>query len=329
MKATWISILLVACFVAPPIVLPLAAKDHGISVKYDGGSLPSIKVGTELKLYVERDQVRFEAGKKDEPVVIQASSITEISYGQGAKKHYVGLTWADEEHIGGLALQCNKKDYRGVLAALEGVSGKQAVNSDTMTVKNGSAPKPADPTRPATNSEAHTRQEGRASADAPNQPGLYALVSSGLEHIVGRVTSFERSGSRLASAATVGIVPSRVNIQIAGARARITVGARPIFYYRTPEHQDIGGLDLVLTRMTVNGERRQFEVAANGLWRGSSGVSVRHQIAYDAIEVAPGLYKLTPAHELEKGQYAFYLLRGREHASTKAGQGFVFDFQVA
>jgi hypothetical protein len=29
-----------------------------------------------------------------------------------------------------------KNDYRGVLAALEGVTGKKAVNSDTMTVKN-------------------------------------------------------------------------------------------------------------------------------------------------------------------------------------------------
>ena len=162
MKAKCISILLVVCFVAPPMVLPLAAKDNSFSVKYDGGSLPSIKVGTELKLYVEGDQVRFEAGKKDDPVMIPGSAITEISYGQDvhrrvgtavavgvvtlglgaltalskSKKHYVGLTWADGEHKGGLALQCDKKDYRGVLAALEGVSGKQAVNSDTMTVKN-------------------------------------------------------------------------------------------------------------------------------------------------------------------------------------------------
>jgi hypothetical protein len=28
------------------------------------------------------------------------------------------------------------KEYRGMLAGLEGVTGKKAVNSDTMTVKN-------------------------------------------------------------------------------------------------------------------------------------------------------------------------------------------------
>jgi hypothetical protein len=31
---------------------------------------------------------------------------------------------------------CNKNDYRGILAGLEGVSGKKAVDSETMTVKN-------------------------------------------------------------------------------------------------------------------------------------------------------------------------------------------------
>jgi hypothetical protein len=43
-----------------------------------------------------------------------------------SKKHYVGLTWADGD----------KNDYRGLLAGLEGVTGKKAVNSDAMTVKN-------------------------------------------------------------------------------------------------------------------------------------------------------------------------------------------------
>ena len=66
-----------------------------------------------------------------------------ISLGIGAlmaltksKKHYVGLTWADGDKKGGLAIQCDKSDYRGVLAGLEGVTGKKAVDSDTMTVKN-------------------------------------------------------------------------------------------------------------------------------------------------------------------------------------------------
>jgi hypothetical protein len=44
--------------------------------------------------------------------------------------------WADGDKKGGLALQCDKNDHRGILAGLEGVSGKKAVDSETMTVKN-------------------------------------------------------------------------------------------------------------------------------------------------------------------------------------------------
>ena len=53
-----------------------------------------------------------------------------------SKKHFIGLTWADGDKKGGLAMQCDKNDYRGILAGLEGVTGKKAVDSDTMTVKN-------------------------------------------------------------------------------------------------------------------------------------------------------------------------------------------------
>jgi hypothetical protein len=37
---------------------------------------------------------------------------------------------------GGFALQSDKNDYRGVLTGLEGVTGKKAVDSAAMTVKN-------------------------------------------------------------------------------------------------------------------------------------------------------------------------------------------------
>jgi hypothetical protein len=99
---------------------------------------------------------------KTEIANILPSTITEVSYGQDvhrrvgaaiglavfslgigalmllskSKKHFVGLTWADGDKKGGFAMQCDKNDYRGVLEALEGVSGKKAVNSDAMTVKN-------------------------------------------------------------------------------------------------------------------------------------------------------------------------------------------------
>jgi hypothetical protein len=145
-------------------VFPLslfAAEQNGYKVAYDGGSLPNLKTGSGIEIVIGTNTISF-VKDKSELVTIPASSVTEISYGQDvhrrvgaaiglavislgigglmaltkSKKHYVGLTWADGDKKGGLAIQCDKSNYRGILAALEGVTGKKAVNSDTMTVKN-------------------------------------------------------------------------------------------------------------------------------------------------------------------------------------------------
>jgi hypothetical protein len=144
-----------------PIVMFAAEDKPSYRVIYDGGSVTATKAGTDLKLFIEQNQIRFVQGKKD-LLTIPASSITEISYGQDvhrrvgtavavgvftlgvgalvalskSKKHFVGLTWANGDQKGGLAIQCDKNEYRGILAGLEGVTGKKAVDSTTMTVKN-------------------------------------------------------------------------------------------------------------------------------------------------------------------------------------------------
>jgi hypothetical protein len=94
--------------------------------------------------------------------VICRTAVTEISYGQDvhrrvgaaiglavvsfgigalmaltkSKKHFIGLTWADGDKKGGFAMQCDKNDCRGILTGLEGITGKTAVDSEAMTVKN-------------------------------------------------------------------------------------------------------------------------------------------------------------------------------------------------
>jgi hypothetical protein len=37
---------------------------------------------------------------------------------------------------GGFAFQADKGDYRGILAGLEGITGKKAADSDAFNVKN-------------------------------------------------------------------------------------------------------------------------------------------------------------------------------------------------
>ena len=145
--------------VTVPLISP--ASDNGYKIAYDGGSVQSIKTGTGLRPYIETNQIRL-MRDKDEVAAIPTSSVTEISYGQDvhrrvgasiglavvsfgigalmalmkSKKHFVGLTWDDGGKRGGIAFQADKSDYRGVLAGLEGVTRKKAVNSDALSVKN-------------------------------------------------------------------------------------------------------------------------------------------------------------------------------------------------
>ena len=145
------------------ILVPMAvfASDNSYKVRYDGGSVTDIKAGTNLKLYIESSQLRLTRDKTD-MITLPVASVTEISYGQDvhrrvgtaiglavlslgigalmllskSKKHYIGLTWDDGGKKGGAAFQADKGDYRGILSGLEGITGKKAVDSDSLNVKN-------------------------------------------------------------------------------------------------------------------------------------------------------------------------------------------------
>ena len=123
-------------------VLPMVmlAGDNSFKVIYDGGSVSATKAGTDLKLFIDANQIRFVQGKKD-LLTIPATSVTEISYGQDvhrrvgtavavgvftlgvgalvalskSKKHYVGLVWANGDQKGGLAMQCDKTNIEAFL----------------------------------------------------------------------------------------------------------------------------------------------------------------------------------------------------------------------
>ena len=151
-------IALLLCLVIPTTAF---AADNSYKVTYDGGSLQNLKAGAGVQLVLDPKTVKI-ARAKEELVNIPATAITEVSYGQDvhrrigtaiglavvslgigalmalskSKKHYIGLTWADGDKKGGFVMQCDKNEYRGILTALEGMTGKKAVDSDAMTVKN-------------------------------------------------------------------------------------------------------------------------------------------------------------------------------------------------
>jgi hypothetical protein len=145
------------------ILFPAAAiaGDNGYKIDYDGGSLPGLKAGNSVTLLIEGSNIQVLKGRT-EIATIPASTVTEISYGQDvhrrvgaaigvgvftlgigalmalskSKKHFVGLTWNDGGKKGGFAFHADKNEYRGILAGLEGITGKKAIDSDAMNVKN-------------------------------------------------------------------------------------------------------------------------------------------------------------------------------------------------
>jgi hypothetical protein len=148
------------CLAVP--VLVFAASPANYKVKYRGGSFPNLKSGAILQLVIDSGTVSFLDEKHKELASIPAATITEVSYGRDvhrrvgtaiglalitpfgigalaafskSKKHYVGLIWNEGTKKGGMAMQCDKRDYRGVLAALEAVSGRKSVNPAALSVK--------------------------------------------------------------------------------------------------------------------------------------------------------------------------------------------------
>jgi len=138
-----------------------SVANDGYKVIYDGGSIPDIKSGSGMRLHIDQARIRLTTDKS-ELVSVPPAAVTEISYGQDvhrrvgaaiglavvslgigalialtkSKKHFIGLTWVNGDQKGGLAMQCDKNEYRGILSGLEGVTGKKAVDSEAMTVKN-------------------------------------------------------------------------------------------------------------------------------------------------------------------------------------------------
>lgn len=130
------AIILLFCVSLSPILS--ASESHaGYAVKYAGGTIPMMSNGQDLALFVDSDQVRLQAGRRD-VAVIPANAITEISHGEeihrkfgkrvglSATEEYIGLAW-DKANV---VLKVDKDTYRGILLALEGVSGKKTVEKN-------------------------------------------------------------------------------------------------------------------------------------------------------------------------------------------------------
>ena len=165
MKLSWLRksiALFLVCSTFQLTQIAAGAELGGSKVKYAGGTFPALKTGEEMRLLVSSDKIAV-SDKVDSLFSIPPSAVTDLSFGQevhrrigtaaglavvslgiGAlvafsksKKDYIGITWDDAGHKGGLVFQADKNEYRGIITALEGVTGKKAVNTDPQRSSPG------------------------------------------------------------------------------------------------------------------------------------------------------------------------------------------------
>lgn len=115
-------------------------------VKYAGGTVPGATVGRKLSLIIGSADIVLG------PTIIPSHSVTSIVLSQDkhhrigtgiaismvtlgagipvmfskSTKDFIQITWNSNGQTGGAAFQADKNEYRGILAALEGVTGKTA-----------------------------------------------------------------------------------------------------------------------------------------------------------------------------------------------------------
>jgi len=149
-----------ALSLALALLLALPAGATTWPMKYEGGTL-DFGLHDKLKVSVQPDGVGCSQGKKRH--FLPTQNIIEVSYGNdvhrrvgaaigvgvvtlglGAlmllvktKKHYVGIVWTDKvasgtdtPKKGGVVFKVGKGEYRGFIAALEGLTGLKAVDAD-------------------------------------------------------------------------------------------------------------------------------------------------------------------------------------------------------
>ena len=68
--------------------------------------------------------------------------------------------------------------------------------------------------------------------------------------------------------------------------------------------------------------RREFTISTEGEWKANTGIPLEAQVQFNSKRVEGGVFRLEPADDLEKGEYGFYLFRGRDLP------GFLYDFSV-
>jgi hypothetical protein len=150
-----------ALLVCLTMTFPLLAGVASNKAQYQGGTISTLKVGTEENLDI-RDHALVFANKKTDLATIPYKDIKSIEYGQKAgrrigaaigftilagpigllalaskkRKHFLSLTWETEGNKQAAVFELGKDNVRSVLSSLEVKSGLQTEYESEDAKKN-------------------------------------------------------------------------------------------------------------------------------------------------------------------------------------------------
>jgi hypothetical protein len=215
-----------------------------------------------------------------------------------------------------------------VVAAM--LEAKNGVSSAAVPVVNTSGAAPAN-----------------ASGD-PNDPmskhgyGIYLYEDKDggrkMTQLKPNVSAQNRTGGLFTSQLTYGIgkVKTKANLPGRNANLQLTSTA-PVFYF----YLDVtsGGLntssgipsdpnEFTLVRFNIRSDNREVTIGKSNAFGGKGGLSDEYVVQFKAEDLGNGIFRITPAAALTKGEYGFYLVNsGNSNASAAVGAKF-FDFGI-
>lgn len=152
------------------------------------------------------------------------------------------------------------------------------------------------------------------------------------------VSAQNRTGGLFTSSLTYGIGKVKIKSNLPGRNADLQLQTTmPVFYF----YLDVtsGGLntasgipsdpkEFTMVRFNQRSDNREVTIGKANAFGAKGGLSDEYVVEFKAEDMGNGIFKVTPATDLKKGEYAFYLVNsGNSNTSAGVGAKF-FDFGV-
>ena len=152
------------------------------------------------------------------------------------------------------------------------------------------------------------------------------------------VSAQNRTGGLFTSSLTYGIGKVKTKTNLPGRNADLQLrDTGPVFYF----YLDItsGGLntssgvpsdpkEFTLVRFNQRSDNREVTIGKSNAFGAKGGLSDEYVVQFKAEDLGNGIFKITPASALQKGEYGFMLVNSG-NSNTAAGVGAkFFDFGI-